>query len=143
MERCLREKYIKVKDQFEELDTTFKTTRIRIMEEYGWDKETCNKALSKGHLECLKYAHENGCPWDQWTCSNASKGGHIECLKYAHENGCPWDGTCANASYYGHLECLKYAHENGCPWDQWTCQNASYNGHVRMHRIMDMSECIV
>ena len=41
--------------------------------------------------ECLKYAHEKGCPWDEVTCSNAAKNGHLKCLKYAHENGCPWD----------------------------------------------------
>ena len=72
-----------------------------------------------GHLECLKYAHENGCPWDEKTCSKccqkwsprvfeirarkrmslerirlvliAAQNGHLECLKYAHESGCPWD----------------------------------------------------
>ena len=21
----------------------------------------------------------------------AAKGGHLDCLKYAHKNGCPWD----------------------------------------------------
>ena len=64
------------------------------------------------------------CPWDEVTCSNAAKNGHLECLKYAHENGCPWDGeTCYNAAQNGHLECLKYAHENldPCPWDKHTC----------------------
>ena len=25
-----------------------------------------------GHLGCLKYAHENGCPWDEDTCEAAS-----------------------------------------------------------------------
>ena len=43
-----------------------------------------------GRLECLKYAHEKGCPWDRLTCS-AAESGHLECLKYAHEKGCPWD----------------------------------------------------
>ena len=43
-----------------------------------------------GHLECLKYAHENECPWDKETCSSAAESGHLECLKYAHENGCHW-----------------------------------------------------
>ena len=47
---------------------------------------TCSNAAKNGHLECLKYAHENGCPWDGETCSNAAKNGHLECLKYAHEN---------------------------------------------------------
>ena len=65
-------------------------------------------------LECLKYAHEKGCPWDEETCYHATRGGHLEILKYAHEKGCPWDErTCAMAD--NHLECLKYAHENGCP----------------------------
>jgi hypothetical protein len=42
-----------------------------------------------GQLECLIYAHENGCDWDSETCSNASMKGHLEILKYAHDNGCP------------------------------------------------------
>ena len=43
-----------------------------------------------GHLDCLKYAHENGCSWDIETCANATYGCCLDCLKYAHENGCPW-----------------------------------------------------
>lgn len=73
-------------------------------------------AANGGHLECLKYAHENGCPWDIFTCADAAHGGHMQCLKYAHEQGCPWDAdTCSMATLGGHLECLKYAQENGCP----------------------------
>ena len=41
----------------------------------------------RNDLECLKYAHENGCPWDKKTCSEAALNGHLECLQYAHENG--------------------------------------------------------
>jgi hypothetical protein len=28
----------------------------------------CAFAAKNGHLECLKYAHEQGCPWDKNTC---------------------------------------------------------------------------
>ena len=28
------------------------------------------------------------CPWDDWTCRYAM--GHLKCLKYARENGCPY-----------------------------------------------------
>ena len=60
-------------------------------------------------------------PWDVYTCASAE--GHLECLRYAHENGCPWDVyTCRSA---GHLECLRYAHENGCPWDEETLRVSS------------------
>ena len=31
-------------------------------------------AAKGGHLDCLKYAHENGCPWDASTCSSAASG---------------------------------------------------------------------
>ena len=76
----------------------------------------CAETARGGHLECLKYLHENGCPWDEETCRGAAYAGHLECLKYAHENGCPWDeDTCEAAANGGHLECLQYAHENGCP----------------------------
>jgi len=47
--------------------------------------------INEGHLEVLKYLHENGCPWDEEGCVYASRNGHIEVLKYLHENGCPWD----------------------------------------------------
>ena len=42
-------------------------------------------AAKNGHLDCLKYAHENGYKWDNIVCSEAAKNGHLDCLKYAHE----------------------------------------------------------
>ena len=95
-------------------------------------KDICRYAAERGYLECLKYAHENGCPWDKNICAVAAKNGHLDCLKYAHENGCcPWNkNVCAEAARNGHLDCLKYAHENGCPWDKWTCVSAAENGHL-------------
>ena len=37
-----------------------------------------------GQLECLTYAHENGCFWDESTCMEAAVNGRLECLAYAH-----------------------------------------------------------
>src|SRR3990167_5932020 len=66
------------------------------------------KCIFGGTLRVFKIC--SGCPWDEYTCSDASSGGHLECLKYAHENDCKWNiYTCSNASSGGHLECLKYA----------------------------------
>jgi len=87
----------------------------------------------QGKLECLIYAHENGCPWDEQVCSTAACSGHLHCLKYLHEQGCPWgELTIINAAQLGRLECLKYAREHGCPvsflapnqafaYGQWRC----------------------
>ncbi len=43
---------------------------------------------SKGYLECVKYAHGCGFPWHQGCCSWAASYGHLDVLKYLHENGC-------------------------------------------------------
>ena len=58
-----------------------------------------------GHLECLKYAHENGCPWDEYTCTAAADYGHLEILQYAHDNGC------AGSAKYAHLLPRAQTHE--------------------------------
>ncbi len=98
------------------------------------DEDTCSRAAKAGHLDCLKYAHEHGCPWDEDTCIRAAKGGHLDCLKYAHEHGCPWDeDTCSRAAKGGHLDCLKYAYEHDCPWaesEDETCWKAALGGHL-------------
>ena len=84
-----------------------------------WDAEICECAARNGHLECLRYAHENGCGWNKLTCLAAAENGHIDCLRYAHENGCEWDKeVCLSAAREGHIDCLRYAHENGCEWDE-------------------------
>ena len=59
--------------------------------------DTCANAAENGHLECLKYAHEHGCPWDEWTCESAAEKGHLECLKYACAHGCPGSDRYAEA----------------------------------------------
>jgi hypothetical protein len=63
-----------------------------------------------GYLDCLKYAHENGCPWNEYTCMRAAKGGHLHCLIYLYENGCPLDKKeCLTvANRYNNAECIKY-----------------------------------
>ena len=105
-------------------------------------EQICSESAFNGHLDCLKYAHENGCKWDENTCINAAKNGHLECLKYAHENGCLWnEGICYYAANYGHLECLKYAHENGCPWDKCTCNYAALNGHLNCLKYAHKNGC--
>ena len=96
-----------------------------------WDDETLRFLASYGYLDCLKYAHENGCSWDQYTPENAAANGHLDCLKYAHENGCYWnEDTTSSAALNGHLDCIKYAHENGCSWNKDTPENAAANGHL-------------
>jgi hypothetical protein len=88
-------------------------------------------ASINGHLDCIKYAHKNGCPWSLYTTSNAAYYGHLNCIKYAHENGCLWHkDTTSNAARNGHLDCLKYSHENGCLWHKHTTLYAASKGRL-------------
>ena len=97
------------------------------------DPDTCIAAIGFGHLDCLQYAHENGCTLYQyqWLCEMVAVGGYLDCLQYAHENGCLWDEkTCESAIKYKHLDCLIYARTcvDPCPWgSSWQiAYNAKY-----------------
>ena len=92
---------------------------------------TTHNAAGKGHLDCLKYLHQNGKRWDTKTTGYAANRGHLKCLEYAHENGAPWSmETTMEAAMNGHFACLQYAHEHWsevssgpkgpAPWDPET-----------------------
>jgi len=83
----------------------------------GGGEEIAMAALN-GHLDCIKYAYENGCKLHALSIIMAAMNGHLDCLKYLHEKGCPWGGTALVAAARRHLGCLKYAESNGAPlWE--------------------------
>jgi hypothetical protein len=43
-----------------------------------WNVRACAKAAEGGHLEILKYLHENGCPWYSMACKYAVIGGKLD-----------------------------------------------------------------
>ena len=50
-----------------------------------WDERSCNWAAQNGKLDCLQYAHINGCPWNITVLQC-----NIECIQtYAVEYNCP------------------------------------------------------
>ena len=86
---------------------------------YALDHIFAEIAASHGFLDVLKYLHQNDFCWDKDTMTNALCGGHLACLKFANENGCPW--TCllfkAAKTYQKfhrkswtehHWDCVKY-----------------------------------
>ena len=57
-----------------------------------WKKnEIIKNAAKVGSIEMIKWARTEGLPFTKWACYWAVANGHLECLKYLHENGCPWD----------------------------------------------------
>ena len=98
-----------------------------------WDSRTINMAASQGNLEMVKYCVANECPITVWACAFAAKNGHLECLKYLHEEAkAPWDWrSAAWAAEYGHLHILEYLVERKFDkYDAWACMLAARNGHL-------------
>eukprot|EP01113_Clastostelium_recurvatum_P017901 TRINITY_DN21125_c0_g1_i1.p1 TRINITY_DN21125_c0_g1~~TRINITY_DN21125_c0_g1_i1.p1 ORF type:complete len:164 (-),score=18.02 TRINITY_DN21125_c0_g1_i1:60-551(-) len=56
-----------------------------------WTTTTCANAAcnKKGDTKCLQYLHERGCEWDSNTIVCAAYYSNLECMIYAHQNGCP------------------------------------------------------
>ncbi len=126
-----------------------------------WNSRTIEAAARKGNLEMVKYCVANECPIDVKACAWAARCGHLECLKYLHEEvkaPSNWrtaaraaqsghlhileylverkydqfsGRACRLAAEYGHLDCLKYLHETAkAPWNDWSVYHAHKNNHL-------------
>lgn len=89
------------------------------------DDQWLAEAARNGALSLMQYLRRRGSRWMGTECSNAAGGGHLECLQYAHENGCalglrtiasfPYqECACMCAFRSDSLACLQYAHEYDC-----------------------------
>ena len=128
--------------------------------ECEWDVSTIFAAALQGNKEMVKYCVANECPTGTGTCACAAQNGHLEVLKYLHEEAeAAWDlrtatwaaenghlhileylverkydkysgSACTLAAEKGHLDCLKYLHETAkAPWNYWAVQGADYYKH--------------
>ena len=128
---------------------------IREEKKCEWSAGTINRAAEYGNLEMVKYCVANECPINVLACAYAAKNGHLECLKYLHEEvKVPWgsetaswaafndhlhileylverkydhfvERACEYAAICGYLDCLKYLRETAkAPWNYWCVQVA-------------------
>ncbi|AVK76689.1 Ankyrin repeat domain containing protein [Pandoravirus macleodensis] len=101
------------------------------LDDHPWYDGACLvPAAVHGHLDVIKYAHENGCPWHYGVCSAAEAYGQVDCLRYAHGAGCYWRGECDEAAGNGHTDVLRYAKEKGLGRGEFACHYAAAGGHV-------------
>jgi len=98
-----------------------------------WDRWTIIAAAEQGNLEMVKYCVVNECSIDREACANAALGGHLEVLKYLHEEAkAPWGSATASwAAENGHLHILEYLVERKYDnYNEWACRLAARNGHL-------------
>ena len=98
-----------------------------------WDSKTMRIAAEQGNLEMVKYCVANECPITGWACAEAAGNGHLEVLKYLHEEAkAPWNfWTAAWAARSGHLHVLEYLVERKFEhFDHWAYRCAAKPGQL-------------
>jgi hypothetical protein len=84
-----------------------------------WTSSTMQKLASKGNVEMLKWAFENGCPMGEGyaVMDHLAMAGCIEGAEWVLSLGYPWsDGAYTIAAMNGHLAFIKWAFANGYEW---------------------------
>jgi hypothetical protein len=111
---------------------------VREEKKCEWDVGTICAAAEQGNLEMVKYCVANKCPIRTVACAFAAGNGHLECLKYLHEevqaplNSPHRPGRTASwAAKNGHLHILEYLVERKYDrYDKRACQWAAENGDL-------------
>jgi hypothetical protein len=103
---------------------------VREEKNCDWNAETILAATQRNNMEMVKYCVANQCPIDADACAFAAEFGHLELLKYLHEEvKAPWDVITLMRAQMSlnpvlrvpdvivseQLECLRYAVANRCP----------------------------
>jgi hypothetical protein len=82
-----------------------------------WDSHVVAAAAQAGQLECLIYAHQNGCELTLLSSSWAGSNGHLGCLKYLISHGCPWVPYMSDIEEYPDI--ISYALELKVGFASW------------------------
>jgi ankyrin repeat protein len=122
-------------------------SNIIIKKLYDKNIHTWNWAAKNGHLNVIKWLHENISKdinyednlCTTWAIDWAAIYGNLDIIKFLHENrteGCTrW--AMNGAAYYGNLEIVKFLHENrteGCTI--YAMNWAAYYGHLEVVKFL-------
>lgn len=117
---------------------------VKFLHQQGvpWTAYSMKLAAISRSVEVIKYLHESGVPWDNSTTGLLVREDHLAGLMYAFEHGAPWYPRMTALAAKGHLQCLEYAHEHGAPWDECTMNYAFSGNHLDCLRYAFQNGCI-
>lgn len=91
--------------------------------------ESSSEAAVKEDVKYLKYLHEHGCYWDETTLIEDVS---LDCLEYAHENGCPINNNVIiSAIKDRRIDCLDYLLGSGFPITEELFLEAVHEGNIK------------
>jgi hypothetical protein len=110
-------------------------------------------AAREGHVDIMRYLHEERFTLNEDTCMAAAYGGKLECLKFARSVGISFAdrqggymrGVCISlaAASSGSLECLVYVHTNGAQLPTKVPWVVLKNGNLEcLKYLMENGSCI-
>ena len=71
-------------------------------------------SICKNDVLIIQWMRLNGCQWNTNICKYLALNGHLDCLSYAHENGCPWNRVdcLQKARENNHLHIIEWIEQN-------------------------------
>ena len=113
-----------------ELTSEVKLEIVKYLHSVGCEfNNSCVIAAKYGLIDCLKFAHTNGCELTYPTLLEACEFGSVECLNYAHENGFElYNRVIRTSIINNNLNCLEYCHKHGLKLQDKYCNLAAENG---------------
>jgi len=106
-----------------------------------WNYSARNYAARNGHLKCLQLIVKHCENWDQSeTVSLAASGGHLDCVRYLHENNFRLDSfSFQKAIINRRYHCIEYFFEKSCPISTSTIQAAIKIGDLNLVKRLSSS----
>lgn len=106
---------------------------------------TTLSAASKGHLNCLRYLHEEAkCVWPEARILQVIvKENHVDCLRYVHEAGCILYENLFKLAIGkdDQTECFEYLVKHGCPASAETAVWAATVNNLKCLRYLHENCC--
>lgn len=110
--------------------------------DYGENPDRlAENAASKGHLDVVKWLHNNNFGISDNVAKNAIMNNHLDVLYWYKEKNFPMTQTAIYAVQSGNIEILKWVLDNGAEMSAELCTEAAYSGYIDVLKWLRNNQC--